>query len=37
MGNFKPAKIGKTGVELRYYKRKAFMRFSDKQKAELLV
>ena len=34
-GGFKPAKIGKTGVELRYYKRKAFMKFSDAQKAEL--
>ena len=34
-GGFRPAKIGKTGVKLRYYKQKAFMKFTDKQKAEL--
>ena len=37
MGGFNPAKIGKTVVEHCYYKRKALMRFSDKQKAELLA
>ena len=32
---YRPAKIGKTGVELRYYKRKEFMKFSEAQKTEL--
>ena len=32
---FKPAKIGKTGFKLCYYKWKTFMKFTDKQKAKL--
>ena len=34
---FKPAKIGKTSIKLRYYKQKAFMILTDKQKVELAV
>ena len=36
-GGFKPTKIGKTGVKLRYYKQKAFIRLKDEQKAELTL